>query len=81
MNSTPFKEQTRVLGAPQGWDANANGPCLGLPVHIDEFGFKSRWQPTWRERIGILFGRPVWLWVVGSAHPPVALEVHKTIFK
>lgn len=77
---TPLKtEHTNlVLGAPQGWNANAHGPCIGLPVLMqDDEGlrtFYSYWTGTWRERLAILFGRPVRLCVVGQSHPPVHLD-------
>jgi hypothetical protein len=36
----------------------------------------SRWVPTWRERLLILVGAPIWLWVwSGNSQPPVTLSV------
>ena len=67
-----------VLGAPQGWDANALGPCEGLPVVVEQEGnhflFYSYWRATWRERIAVLFGRTVRLCVTGHSHPAVHLD-------
>jgi hypothetical protein len=77
---TPIKTEhtTHVLGAPQGWNANAHGPCVGLPVlrQVDAGlpEFYSYWRATWRERLAIFFGRPVRLCVVGQAHPPVHID-------
>lgn len=47
-----------------------------LPVHRYQDAFVSCWKPTWRERLAILFGKPVWLGVSGDNHPPVYIEVH-----
>lgn len=73
---TPHTNLT--LGAPQGWNASAHGPCNGLPVlrqdEDDLRCFYSYWQATWRERLAILFGRTVRLCVVGQAHPPVHID-------
>ncbi len=64
---------TRTLGKPDGWDAK-RGPCIGLPVTDAEGIMYSYWKPTIIERLRILFGRQVRLAVVGSAHPPVAVD-------
>lgn len=67
-----------VLGAPQGWDAVLHGPCVGLPViKTEDPYFYSYWATTWRERLAILFGRPVRLCVASTAHPPVSLDTVK----
>jgi hypothetical protein len=79
----PIKtEHTNLtLGAPQGWDASANGPCEGLPIlRQSEDGLTtnySYWRAEWKERIAVLFGRPIRLCVVGQAHPPVHLDTEK----
>lgn len=66
-----------VLGAPQGWDAVENGPCIGLPVYRDDTHMYSWWHLTLRERISVLFGTPIRLCLHSRAHPPVALHVTK----
>lgn len=55
--------------------------CSPLKVHraLSHNAYISCWRPTWRERLAILFGSPVWLWVYGERHPPVALDT--TTFK
>lgn len=67
--------QTHVLGAPQGWDADARGVCAGLPVYIGEGEMISCWAPSWRERLRLLFGHRVWMTIVSGSHPPVSLHV------
>ena len=59
MKSASFKSMTRVLGAPNGWDAEKHGPCNGLPVAVINNVCASCWELTWRERLKILFGHRV----------------------
>jgi hypothetical protein len=65
------------LGAPVGWDETKLGKCTSLPVHRDASLclLYSWWALTWRERLGLLFGKSVRLAIVGSMMPPVALDV------
>jgi hypothetical protein len=67
--------QSHVLGAPQGWDADVYGVCVGLPVYIGEGEMISCWAPSWRERLRLLFGQRVWMTVASYSHPPVSLQV------
>ena len=72
------KYTTCVLGAPKDWESAKHGLCIGLPVRAtDDPYVYSWWRLTWRERLAVLFGRPVRLCVVGSTMPPVALEVSR----
>lgn len=68
---------TRTLVAPGEWDAGTHGPCVGLPVSDREGVMYSYWRPSWRQRISILLGRPVRLCIVGSRHPPVAIDTEE----
>lgn len=74
MKPTTNELTTLTLGAPKNWDAEKNGPCGGLPVCFQDGEFYSYWTASWRERLEILFGRPVRLCVVSGAHPPVHLD-------
>jgi len=77
MNPIKFEAMDGVLGAPQAWDGDKHGPCKGLPVLRRDGVCISCWKPTWRERIYIFLGKPVWLHVVsGKTQPPVAVEVN-----
>lgn len=75
MNPTDFAQKTVTLVAPPG----AEEECKNLAVHqIPEVGVTlSRWRPSFRELVGLVLGRPLWLWVWagGRTQPPVALEV------
>jgi hypothetical protein len=65
---------TALLGAPRGWDEPRHGECQVLPVVEADGVFYSYWRPTWRERLRVLFGRPVRLCVVANGMPPVAVD-------
>jgi hypothetical protein len=69
------KYTTTTLGAPKDWDESKYGPCIGLPVACcdDNYNY-SYWSLTWRERLSVLFGRPIRLCVLGWPHPPVMLD-------
>lgn len=67
---------TRVLGQSQGY--------LGLPVRdevieCDVGGFTpamvTAWLPTAEEIAAIVTGAPIYLRLLGTAHPPVMLMV------
>jgi len=77
----PFKHPlaTFTLRAPKDWNEVKRGPCYGLPVYFDasDPSFYSYWVATWRERLAILFGRPVRLCVASNVHPPVHLDTIK----
>lgn len=78
MTSTEFREATKRLTKPPGW---TDEECSSLPVFCDGKECLSRWQPSWRERIAILFGAPVWLSVAGVTQPPVYLAGVHTMFE
>lgn len=69
---------TRRIGKAQGY--------LGLPVRDFLFpegmsegtpAMKTSWQPTPQEINAIVQGAPIYLTLLGTAHPPVLLEVGK----
>ena len=67
-----------ILGAPPEWNKTQHGPCIGLPVvQTEDPYFFSYWRASWRERLAVLFGRPIRLCVVGASHPPVSIDTVK----
>lgn len=64
----------QTLGAPVGMEN-----CDSLPVFIDPVQgiFISYWHVSWKERLLILFGRNVRLYVVGRVHCPLHLDTEK----
>lgn len=75
-----IRGSTRTLYAPENWDKEKNGPCVGLPILdiILDSGLKgmgSVWFPTPEEIKAIEAGAPIQLWVVGEYHPAVVLTI------
>lgn len=68
MKPTDFPEANKTLTPPKGMEN-----CENLRAAYDGSTWVSCWQPTWKERLAILFGNPVWLFVASFGHPPVAL--------
>lgn len=74
MKATPFAQANKVLKAPPGQEGEVqdlhvwSGDVEGVPRCI------SRWEPSQEERAAIAAGGPVWLWVVGTTHPPLVLD-------
>lgn len=68
-----------MLGAPDGWNPDAHGPCLGLPIRDEHLGdmpmMISAWEPTPDELAAIAAGAKVMLRIVGGGHPPVMVYV------
>jgi hypothetical protein len=65
---------TRVLMPPSGWNAEKCGGCSALPITDSEGVMYSYWRPSWRERLSVLIGKHVRVCVLGTVHPPVALD-------
>ena len=49
--------------------------CTSLDAFWTGDNFISCWKVSWKERLKILFGKPIWLWMRSRRHPPVALEI------
>ena len=71
MKATKFEQANRIFTKPTGM---SDDECISLPAFSDETHLISRWRPSFKERIVILFGGKVWLWIAGQSQPPVALE-------
>ena len=48
--------------------------CDDLPVHRTDQALVTCWRLSLLERLQVLFGGRVFLWVRGDSHPPVMLE-------
>lgn len=70
----------RVLGAPNGWDQQQI-ECGALPItQVSVEGttaMVSFWRPSDDELKALNAGASLRLWVYGTAHPPVALDVDR----
>lgn len=70
MKPVDFAESNRTLVAP------GIENCEPLRVFTDGVECVSKWKPTFKERIAILFGAPVWMGMQsGETQPPVFLNV------
>jgi hypothetical protein len=70
---------TRELGKPVDWDDEKNGSCGSLPIRDEQVRganvMVSAWTPTPGELARLNAGAPIYLYVWGTSHPPVAVEV------
>lgn len=71
---------TRYLGAPAGWEPEEHGHCAHLAIQDTVVNggvpaMQSVWEPTPDELERLKAGAPVYLLIVGTAHPPVAVSV------
>lgn len=73
-NPIHTEHTTNVLGAPIDWNEEKDGKCIGLPVHYNGKEFYSWWKVSLKDRIKILFGRPIRLVIFTQSHPPVAMD-------
>lgn len=65
---------TRLLVAPTGWNDEHHGRCVELPISDQDGIMYSYWKPTFKQRLLILFGQSLRLSVIGTTHPPVAID-------
>ncbi|MDN8612775.1 hypothetical protein [Variovorax ginsengisoli] len=78
MRPTQHPSNTRVLGAPKGWD-QSELPCGALAItdvavegvrHVVSF-----WRPDADDLAKLNAGGTVALWIVGATMPPASLTV------
>lgn len=74
MTPIALPHTNRVLGAPPFWDETIDGKCEGLPISDGDGFIASYWKATWRERLSILFGKPVRVCVHGYTTYPLTLD-------
>ena len=73
MRPVPFPQQTVELQKPAGM---TDEQCGALPVFRDGTYCISCWSPSWRDRLRLALGGPVWLWIwAGQTQPPVSLTL------
>jgi len=67
-----FPQSNRTLNKPSDM---TDEECLPLPIYTDGEHCISLWEPSFRERLSVLFRGRVWLWVKnGSNQPPVLID-------
>jgi hypothetical protein len=75
-----IKDATRVIGQSQGY--------MGLPLRDEPINCKvtgegtpsmvTAWFPTPKELDALVAGAPVHVRLIGTAHPPIMVEVGET---
>lgn len=82
MRATQHISNTRVLGAPKGWN-QAELPCSALPItDINDNGYRavlSFWRPSADELAILNNGGMVTLCIPGTSMPPAALGVEPAV--
>lgn len=79
MKIVEFEGQTRLLGAPKGWDQKGGVECGFLPVEDVNIngvaGIRSYWKPTPEEIKLLQAGYYIALDVIGPTTSPVCISV------
>ena len=75
MNAVKPIHANLLLGAPEKWDEEKDGPCSGLHVYQEGGITHSYWRPTEEQIALIKEGALVQLAVFGNTHPPESLGV------
>ena len=77
MKPAPFPESNRTLDPPDG-----KPEIAPLSTWTDGEDSLSRWRPSFTERVKLLFGASIWVWVKsGQTQPPICLTVERSPFK
>ncbi|OXE37518.1 MAG: hypothetical protein CGW95_00980 [Phenylobacterium zucineum] len=77
MKSKPIEGATRVMGGPGLEDLHIRDTMV-KKSHLDLHGvpcMSSAWEPSPEELQRIKQGAPIILRIIGTDHPPVAVEV------
>jgi hypothetical protein len=74
------EHETRAIGAPAGWDPEKDGQCGVLSVHdyVNDHGkpgMISRWELEEGDLDKLAAGAPIYLSILGQAHPVVCVYV------
>lgn len=75
MNICKIEGFTRILGAPTDWD-HSKVECQGLPIIDRPDGWMvSQWKPSAEELGTLQNDGTLLLWVCGTSHPVVGIDV------
>lgn len=75
MKAIRFKGHDTILKPPADWDDDdKRGTCSNLAVAHQDGNLISCWEPSFCERIKLLFGGVVWVFMAAVSHPPIALQ-------
>lgn len=76
MRPINFIGATGKFTAPAQWQTE-RPLCDDLHVMTEDGVHYSVWRPSWRQRLGLLFGRCVVLGIMSREHPPVSIGISK----
>jgi hypothetical protein len=72
MKPSNFPNSNKVLNPPTGMTN-----CVPLHVFCDNEVCISKWTPSWKDKLNLLFRGEIWLYVMsGKTQPPVALTTN-----
>lgn len=78
MRATQHSSNTRVLGAPEGWDQEEL-PCSALPITEGNYDghpvITSFWRPSPEDLVALNEGKLLQLNVMSNVMPPVSIHV------
>ena len=77
MKPISLPHTSRVLGAPPFWNEAVDGKCVGLPVSDGDGFIASYWRTSLREKLAILFGRPIRVCIHGYTTYPLTLDTEE----
>ena len=77
----PIKIEHENAKLYKGFDSKKIGKVEDLWVLPGDDGAKwSAWVPTFREKVKILFGFPIWVGIYSESQPPVGFLIEKKIW-
>lgn len=74
MIPTPTDSTNLLFKVLPDWDENTLGECITIPVSHYDGIYYSYWQPTFLERLKILFGGHVRVCICADFHPSIAVD-------
>jgi hypothetical protein len=79
MEPIKFKESNKTLQKPESM---TDEECLPLEVFTNGNECISKWKFSFKERIRILFGCNLWIYIFsGQTQPPIAPVIDWTVFE
>ncbi len=82
MKPIEFAEANSTLGGGPAKKWGLSSDVQDLSVYKADGQIISCWQPNLRERLSLLFGGRVWLFVVAArTHAPVGMIAARTVFQ
>jgi hypothetical protein len=66
----------RMTFTATGYEHPVVGAIRDLGIyHAEDGALYSIWRPTWRERLSLIFGKPIVVGVLSNRQPPMTVQV------